>query len=112
MKTPLQELIEILNKRIVDSAHNKLVTKYGGDYRIALHFAIVEAENLLEKEKQEIKDAYWAGLNGCINDYSESKQVGNEMIGIKYNGGAEFYYTKIYANTENDSSLHTVSPVE
>ena len=38
----------------------------------------------IEMEKEQIIDAYWGGLNGAINDYSDNK--------IKFGGGAEQYY--------------------
>ena len=53
-------------------------------------------EQSKEMEKEQIMDAYWGGLNGSINDYSESKQVGSEIIDIKYGKGAEQYYNKTY----------------
>lgn len=43
-------------------------------------------EQALEMEKQQIIDAYWGGLNGAINDYSDNK--------IKFGGGAEQYYNQ------------------
>ena len=52
-----------------------------------------QANNMFE---QQIIDAYWDGLNGSINDYSESKIVGNEMIDIKVGGGAEQYYSETF----------------
>jgi hypothetical protein len=53
-------------------------------------------------EKQQIKDAYWGGLNGSINDYSESKKVGSEIIDIKYGKGAEQYYNETYGSKGSD----------
>ena len=58
-----------------------------------LHSASIDS---LEKEKQMIIDTYWAGLNGSMNNYSEAKVVGNEIINIKNGGGAEQYYNKTY----------------
>lgn len=46
----------------------------------------------LTTERQQLIDAYWAGLNGSMNDYSETKVINNEMIGIKNGGGAEQYF--------------------
>ncbi len=37
---------------------------------------------------QDMINAYWGGLNGSINDYSEAKTVGSELIGIKPGEGA------------------------
>ena len=39
-------------------------------------------------EKEQIIDAYWGGLNGAINDYSDNK--------IKFGGGAEQYYNETF----------------
>ena len=58
-----------------------------------------------EMEKQQIIDAYWGGLNGSINDYSESKKVGSEIIDIKYGKGADQYYNETYGSKESDE-LH------
>lgn len=55
-------------------------------------------------EKQQIIDAYWGGLNGSINDYSESKQVGSEIIDIKYGKGADQYYTSTYGSKGSDET--------
>ena len=56
-----------------------------------------KAWQLLSIEKEQVIDAYWAGLDGMINDYSESKTVGNEIRGINYGGGAEKYYSEKYS---------------
>ena len=53
-------------------------------------------------EKQQMIDAYWGGLNGSINDYSESKQVGSEIIDIKYGKGADQYYNETYGSKGSD----------
>jgi hypothetical protein len=53
-------------------------------------------EQAKEMEKQQIIDAYWGGLNGYINDYSETKKVGNELIEIKFGGGAQQYYNQTF----------------
>jgi HEPN domain-containing protein len=50
------------------------------------------SDNILEQakamEKEQIIDAYWGGLNGAINDYSDNK--------IKFGGGAEQYYNETF----------------
>jgi hypothetical protein len=51
------------------------------ELRIAMYKAI-------EMEKEQIIDAYWGGLNGAINDYSDNK--------IKFGGGAEQYYNETF----------------
>lgn len=58
-----------------------------------------------EMEKHQIIDAYWGGLNGSINDYSESKQVGSEIIDIKYGKGADQYYNETYGSKGSDETL-------
>ena len=47
-----------------------------------------EFEQAKEMEKEQIIDAYWGGLNGAINDYSDNK--------IKFGGGAEQYYNETF----------------
>jgi hypothetical protein len=51
---------------------------------------------LLEIEKQQHLDTYWAGLNGSINDYTDVKIVGNEMLNVKNGGGAEQYFNQTF----------------
>ena len=62
--TALQELIEILNKsqKFINDNDSK-EDKY---YRSGLREAIEEANKLLEKEKEQIKNSYLDGDgNGC-----------------------------------------------
>ena len=62
--TALQELIEILNEsqKFINDNDSK-EDKY---YRSGLREAIEEANKLLEKEKQQIKNSYLEGDgNGC-----------------------------------------------
>ena len=62
--TALQELIEILNKsqKFINDNDSK-EDKY---YRSGLREAIEEANKLLEKEKEQIKNSYLEGDgNGC-----------------------------------------------
>lgn len=51
---------------------------------------------LLPIEREQIIDAYWGGLNGAINDYTEAERVGSEIIGIKSGGGAALYFNETY----------------
>jgi hypothetical protein len=51
----------------------------------------------IEKEKQQILDAYWGGLNGSMNDWSEAKVEGPFVKGIKVAGGAEQYYNERFS---------------
>lgn len=58
---------------------------------------IPDIEQAKEMERQQIIDAYWGGLNGTINDYSQSKtHVNGNIIDIKIGGGAEQYYNQNY----------------
>jgi hypothetical protein len=75
MKTAMQELLEWHRKSMRSySETNKMIEAYH------------------EKEKEQIIDAYWGGLNGKLNVYSESDK---EFV---YGKGAEMYYDKKYQN--------------
>lgn len=79
-KTAMQQLINMLHD-MVDN---------GGDPDLLC--AITHAENYLPIEKQQIIDAYWGGIEGTMNDWSEAKEEGSTITGIKTGGGAEKYY--------------------
>lgn len=53
-------------------------------------------EELREIFKQQIMDAYWAGIEGSMNDYSEAHTKCGLLEDVKAGGGAEFYYHKTY----------------
>lgn len=55
--------------------------------RIIKHLTNI-AKTHLPIERKQIIDAYWGGLNGAINDYSDNK--------IKHGGGAEYYYNQTF----------------
>jgi len=38
---------------------------------------------------EDMLKAYWGGIEGSMNDYSETTRVGSELIGIKGGGGAK-----------------------
>jgi hypothetical protein len=57
MKTAMQELIEWCNSCLTDKTMSK-----GG--RIALEVTILRASDLLEKEKEQIKEAFIMGEDG------------------------------------------------
>ena len=81
--TALQELIEILNEsqKFINDNDSK-EDKY---YRRGLREAIEEANKLLEKEKQQIKNSYLEGDgNGCGCYY------------FLTNEDAEQYYNETY----------------
>lgn len=68
---------------------------------------MVKKLNSLKKNKEEIIDAYWGGLNGSMNDWSEAKTAGSEIRGIKAGKGAEQYFREKFniqqKMTKNDS---------
>lgn len=106
MKTALQELVKWL-EGYNELSHNNSEhpnIKKGVEYKAKSEVIMTILNrintNYIKKEKQQIIDAYWGGLNGCINDYSESKTVGNELTGIKIGEGAEFYYNQTYKQDE------------
>ena len=51
-------------------------------------------KHYLEIERKQIIDAYWAGLNGSINDYSECKTFGDENT--KVGCGADKYFNETF----------------
>jgi len=77
----------------VDWLVEQLIPKAFATYDTTTCNAIVKAKAM---EKEQIVEAYWAGVNGSINDYSEAKEVGSIMIDIKFGGGAEHYYKETY----------------
>jgi hypothetical protein len=40
---------------------------------------------------EDMTKAYWGGIEGSINDYSEAVGVGGEIRGIKVGGGAKHW---------------------
>ena len=91
MKTTMMVMIQGIDK----ASEMYLSGGYDEAYKATIPLKEL-ALKLLEKEKEQIVEAYWGGLNGSINDYSDSKKVGNEIIGIKYSDGAEQYYNQTY----------------
>ena len=75
-KTAIEELIDTLNKLKIDSKP----TNRTGDYRIGLDAAIVEATNLMTKEKIQIKGSF---IKGNFSEY-----IGETA--------AELYYKETY----------------
>jgi hypothetical protein len=75
-----------------------IIDEFYGDASAAVHeqdknlfdYVIRKLQMNLKNEQKQIEDAYWAGLNGAINDYSECKKFGdkNTIVG----GGATKYY--------------------
>jgi hypothetical protein len=53
-------------------------------------------EKAIAIERRRIINAYWAGINGFINDYSEAVQINSEIIGIKTGRGTEKYYNDTF----------------
>lgn len=93
-KTALEQLIERIDSAIVlnKESDHPLAIERGMIYNLIRD----HAKQLLEEEKMQIINAYWAGLNGSINDYSESKTVGSELVNIKAGEGADNYYKETY----------------
>jgi hypothetical protein len=86
MKTAIQQLIDEMIGDGCVSIHD--------DHKEIISYYIKKCEELLELEKRQIIDAYWAGLNGAINDYSECKDFGDKNT--KVGGGAEKYYNDTF----------------
>ena len=80
MKTPIQELIEELKAN--DVAHGMFWIKRPSDF----------FEKYLEKEKEQIKDAFEIGI-------SEGLSMENNTLG--YDANPEEYYNQTY-NNEKD----------
>jgi hypothetical protein len=79
MKTAMQELIEIIS-------HEQDHKKSGSEEWFALSHLKVEAENLLEKEKQQIVDARLDGIKTCELFYTDGDSMKS----------SEQYYTETY----------------
>jgi hypothetical protein len=77
MKTPLQELIDTIKER--KGNENSMPFMWNGDI-------IKLAESLLEKEKQQIIEAYHQGVT---DEYGDALEFGNDTDG-------EVYYNEIY----------------
>lgn len=88
MKTTMQEIQKILINKIIKKENGRLNDLQEG-FNNGLRFALEHIEDLLEKEKEQIIEAYWGGLNGKLNVYSESDK---EFI---YGKGAEIYYENL-----------------
>lgn len=82
------------------TALQELIAKWESDMsdpNIMIYKSFIEdAISHLDKEKQQIIDAYWAGLEGPMNDYSEAVTVGSTTANIKYGGGGEKYFNDNY----------------
>jgi hypothetical protein len=80
------------NKSVIDKAIQQMQQKKAdsrgkrtGDYRIGLDAAINILENLREMHKEEIKNAYWAGIDDHLNQNKMPNSEGyyNETFGEK-----------------------------
>jgi hypothetical protein len=74
MKTPMEELIEIIKKRQED---DEAMPFMYNDKIIAL------AESMLEKEKEVIINAYWDGGHDVPTHPSTAEQYYNEIFKTK-----------------------------
>jgi len=75
MKTPIQELIEVLKKEaqyISDNDHIEDRT-----YRRGLREAIQNAESMLEKEEEFMKSVWLDGRNSRTNGKDIMEQINN-----------------------------------
>jgi len=63
MKTSLQELIEY-EKQLIDS-NGDVLSAYA-----ILQFVMKKAKSLIEKEKQDLIDAYFEGQKECSNEFA------------------------------------------
>lgn len=97
MKTPMHQLrewiVSIRKRNNNDTKSDDLINKILK--RIDQHF--------LACEKKHIIDAYWAGINGSINDLDHSTFSGNSMNDIKWGGGAEYYFNEQYKPKINEN---------
>jgi len=95
-KTAMQTLIDKLDK-ILDSFpdEDNLPLSIRGQINAYINCKNL-ANEFLELEKQQIIDAYWAGINGTMNDYSEAQLEERVIKGIKIAEEAEQYYNETY----------------
>lgn len=85
MKTAMQELIERLEEKRdmwdkETKSHNKIKTTY--------QVAIIVAKNLIEKEKEQIMNAYEHGYEAC--DMDEAMEVNKKLT------SGDLYYNMNY----------------
>lgn len=81
MKTPVQKLIDELKS---------------GEFSV---YNSHHVRKMMKIEKKAIVDAYWAGLNGSINDYSECQTFGDKKT--KIGKGGDRYYKETF-KSKND----------
>ncbi len=79
MKTVLEELIERLDWSIKNTK---------GDYKIHFGWTQTYAKSLLEKEKEQIDNAFEAGYNDCLSDKEKFKS-------------GKGYYNEIYIKSKD-----------
>lgn len=90
MKTAVEILFDEMNRiRVEDECDNLGAIEFFKLQNEAFKKAIAT-------ERGQIIDAYWAGINGSINDYSEAVQINSEIRGIKTGKGAEKYYNDTF----------------
>lgn len=74
---------------------------HGNHVKDAAEYGYLQGANDVLKSTYSEEDmiaAYWGGIEGSINDYSEAKTVGNEIVGIRAGKGAEQWLTKYKKN--------------
>jgi hypothetical protein len=89
MRTAMQELIDDLRELKKHSKDNKQDTSFD----IGMTFAIARAELRLEKEKQQIMNAYCDGAKGGANGTKGQHENGWVSIYTR-----EKYYNQTYKN--------------
>jgi hypothetical protein len=101
MKTAMQELIDDLRELKKHSKDNKQDTSFD----IGMTFAIARAELRLEKEKEQIIDAHFNGMDKLATSLSEFLPIKHTMSVIQEikNAGdihedGEQYYNQTYKN--------------
>jgi hypothetical protein len=72
MKTAMQELIDELKE------HNRILVKEGIEPNPSVRMYQLKAEKLLEKEKEQIIEAYEQGYKAC--DLDEALEINKTMF--------------------------------
>jgi hypothetical protein len=76
MKTAMQELIERLERNIKEMPNE--VNTFTQGYKAGLNFVIECATTSLEKEKEQIIDAYYGNIDGVFGYREEGQEYYNQ----------------------------------
>ena len=83
MKTAMQFLKdEIKSKIIPSSKENGELTDYQYGHNIAYSVVLTLAEYLLEKEKEQIIDAYYGNIDGVFGYREEGQEYYNQTYNL------------------------------